>query len=79
MNEPNPDSEPHRNHPASQSDDYEESPPEIRIEASWSGPLPKSEALQRYARDSPRFAANRIFEMAERRLRHQIVSGKGYY
>ena len=71
MNEPNPDSEPPRNHLASQSDDYEESPTEMRIEASWSGPLPPPEALQKYDAIVPG-AASRIFEMAERRHQHQI-------
>lgn len=75
MNEPNPDSEPPRSQPASQSGDHEESPSEMRIEASWSGPLPPPEALQRYDAIVPG-AANRIFEMAERRHQHQIDQEK---
>ena len=75
MSEPNPDSEPPRNRPASQSEDYEESSSGMRIEASWSGPLPPPEALQRYDAIMPG-AAKRIFEMAERRHQHQIDQEK---
>ena len=45
------------------------------VEASWTGPLPPPEALQRYDEILPG-GADRIFRMAEDRHRHQIEQEK---
>ena len=45
------------------------------VEASWTGPLPPPEALQRYDEILPG-GADRIFRMAEDRHRHQMEQEK---
>ena len=74
MSDPDPDAVNQSAPPA----DSPNLPEELRttlVGASWTGPLPPPEALQRYDEILPG-AADRIFTMAEERHRHQIDQEK---
>ena len=78
MNDSDLDAASARNQPEPSSADPVNWPEELRammVGASWTGPLPPPQALQRYDEILPG-GADRIFKMAEDRHQHQIDQEK---